>query len=119
VEFGLAALVFLMVLFGIMEIGRAIHAYHFVDTAARAATRYAIVRGSDSPSPASAADIQSFVKGLGFDPAALTVSTTWTPNNAPGSAVQVTVQYNFRRAVPFWPTATMVLTSSSQMVISQ
>ena len=119
VEFGLSTLFFLVLVFGIMEFGRAVHAYHFVDYAARAATRYAIVRGSASPRPASAADIQAFVAGLGFDPAALSVTTTWTPNNDPGGAVQVTVQYNFRQATPFWPSSATTMTSSSRMVISQ
>jgi Flp pilus assembly protein TadG len=64
VEFGLSATAFLMLTFGIMDCGRALYAYHFVDYAARAATRYAIVRGSSSTTPAKASDIQTYVTSL-------------------------------------------------------
>jgi Flp pilus assembly protein TadG len=133
VEFGLSATAFLMLLFGIMDCGRALYAYHFVDYAARAATRYAIVRGSSSTTPAKATDIQTYVTSLATGlnanascsgsppttPNALCVTTTWAPDNAPGSNVQIKVQYNFKPLAPFFPSATLPLTSISQMVISQ
>jgi Flp pilus assembly protein TadG len=46
VEYGLICIVFLTMLFGIIDFGRALYAYHFVSNAAREATRYAAVRGS-------------------------------------------------------------------------
>ncbi len=117
VEFALCAVLFLTVLFGIMNFGLAVHQYHFVDYAARAATRYAIVRGASSPKPATASDIQAFVVGLGLEHAKVT--TTWKPDNAAGSIVQVSVQYDFTPLTPLVPSAVLPLTSTSQMVISQ
>jgi Flp pilus assembly protein TadG len=122
VEFGLVIVVFFMFVFGVMDFGRALYTYHFVSNAACEATRYAIVRGSNSTEPVTAADIESYVKSLapqGVDPSSLTVSTTWTPTNAPGSSVRVLVSDNFQSMTPFFRTYHMTLSDSSQMVISQ
>lgn len=39
--------------------------------------------------------------------------------NTPGDAVQVTVTYQFPLAIPFWKSATLNLTGTSQMVINE
>ena len=128
VEFAVCAVVLLMLLFGIMDFGRMLYAYDFVDNAAREATRYAIVHGNSSLKPASASDIQAFVSSMALGlnakacssaPTALCATTTWTPDNKPGSSVQVVVKYNFKPLVPFLPSAMMSLSSTSQMIISQ
>jgi Flp pilus assembly protein TadG len=46
VEFGLVSILFLTMLFGIVDFGRALYAYHFVSHAAREAARWAAVNGS-------------------------------------------------------------------------
>src|SRR5690348_3257047 len=122
VEFGLVIVVFFMLVFGVMDFGRALYAYHFVSNAACEATRYAMVRGSTSTDPATAADIESYVKSrppLGIDPSSLTVSTSWSPSDAPGSSVRIQVSDNFQCMSPFLRTYHMSLSVSSQMVISQ
>lgn len=126
IEFSLTLTVLLMLLFGAMDFCRALYAYHFVANAAREGARYAIVRGSScsgwaTACPASASDIQTYVRNppLGINPSAITVNSTWTPNNNPGSTVQVQVQYNFNFILPFLPKSTLTMTSSSQMVIMQ
>ncbi len=120
-EFGLVVLVFYAFVFGVMDFGRALYSYHFVSHAAREATRYAIVHGSQSPDPASAADIAAYVKSIapqGIDPSAVTVSTTWSPDNTPGSNVRVQVQDNFHFVMPLLIKTRMDFSSASQMVIS-
>jgi Flp pilus assembly protein TadG len=122
VEFGLVIVVFFMFVFGVMDFGRAIYTYHFVSNAACEATRYAMVRGSNSTSPVTAADVEGYVQSLvpqGIDPSSLTVSTSWSPNNAPGSSVRVQVSNNFQCMSPFFRTYHIALSDSSQMVISQ
>ncbi len=95
-EFGLAIIVMLMFLFGIIDFGRALYTYHFVSNAAREATRYASVRGSacklPSACPAQASDISSYVVSItpsGINPANVLVDTNpgdiW-PGAGPGSA---------------------------------
>ncbi|MGH9414062.1 MAG: TadE/TadG family type IV pilus assembly protein [Terriglobales bacterium] len=125
-EFALVLPPLLMLLLGIVQLGRAVYAYHFVAVAARKATRYAIVRGASCSSfssacPATAADIESFVRNLNppaMTPADLSVTTVWNPSNAPGSTVTITVQYPFSLDIPFVPSATLPLQSTSQMVIA-
>jgi Flp pilus assembly protein TadG len=64
----LPILLFLMV--GIIDFGRAMYAYHFVSAAARAATRWAGVRGAScnnkyvTPCPAAGSDILTYVRTL-------------------------------------------------------
>lgn len=121
-EFGLVMVVFSMILFGVMDFGRAFYTYHFVSNAACEATRYAIVRGSTSTNPVTAADIESYVKSMtpsGIDPNSLTISTTWSPDNKPGSNVRVQVSDNFRFMTPFLNSYQVALADASQMVISQ
>lgn len=121
-EFGLVVVVFFMFVFGVMDFGRALYTYHFVSNAACQATRYAIVRGSSSTDPVTATDIQNYVKSItpeGIDPNSLKVSTTWSPNDSPGSSVHVQVSDNFKFMTPVLDSYQMTLSDSSQMVISQ
>ncbi|MGH9901941.1 MAG: TadE/TadG family type IV pilus assembly protein [Pyrinomonadaceae bacterium] len=114
-EFAIVAPVLLLLMFGVMEFGRAVWAYSSVAHAAREGVRYAIVRGGESGRAATANDVQTYARSrAGLN--AMQVSTTWTPDNAPGSVVQVTAQYDFQSTVPFIPP--MQLTSTSRMVIS-
>ena len=46
VEFAIASTVALTLIFGIVDFGRGLYTYHLVSNAARAGSRYAIVRGS-------------------------------------------------------------------------
>ena len=115
VEFAIIAPVFLLLVFGLMEFGRAIWSYSSVAHAAREGVRYAIVRGEESGRLATSSEIETYVReraGL----SSAQVTTTWTPNNKPGSVVQVQVNYSFQPSVPMIPS--MALTSTSRMVIS-
>ncbi len=121
-EFGLVIVMFFMFVFGVMDFGRALYTYHFVSNAACEATRYAMVRGSSSTEPVTAADIESYVKSIapeGIDRDNLIVSATWSPNDSPGSTVRVQVGDNFRFMTPVLVSYQMSLSDSSQMVISQ
>lgn len=122
IEFGLVVTVFFMFVFGVMDFGRMIYTYHFVSDAACQATRYAIVRGAASTDPATAVDVADYVKSMipeGIDPSDITVSTSWSPNNAPGSSVKVQVSDNFHFMTPVLAKYHMDLSDASQMVISQ
>jgi Flp pilus assembly protein TadG len=95
VEFALVVTFFMTVLFGIVGFGHALYAYHFVDHAAKEATRYAVVRGSTcandanggscqasnsasgTAGPTSQPDILTFVQSIappGIDPSQLNVT---------------------------------------------
>lgn len=121
VETALCLTVFLMILFGTIDFGRSMFAYNYVSYAAREGARYAIVRGQSSGRAASTTDVSTYVKSeaIGLSPADITVSTTWNPDNRPGSTVQVRVQYSFQPIVPYMPSGTWALASTSKMLISQ
>jgi len=132
VEFAIVTTCALTLLFGVIDFGRALYTYHLVTDAARYGTRYAIVHGSacTAPScPATAAQIQTYVRGLapGIDPNAMTVTTTWASGTGcsggsfqgPGCLATVQVRYTFAFVAPLMPSFSLPMTSTSQMVISQ
>ena len=140
-EAAVALVVLLGLFIAIVQISLALYTSHFLADAAREASRYAVVRGSMSCSTTpnltncnvSADEMQTWVRDLGYpgiSPQRLSVSTKWpstgsacypsaSPCNNPGNLVQVAVTYAFPLNIPFWKTATINLTSKSQMVISQ
>ncbi len=121
-EFAGIALVFLFILLATTYLGEVIFAYNWVSTASHDAVRWASVRGDSAPAAASTADVQNFVKSeLNIDNSKgeLVVTPTWTPDNKPGSTVQVQVQYTFKYSLPIMGTVTLPLVSTAQLVISQ
>jgi TadE-like protein len=130
IEFAVVAMLYLMLLFGIVDVGRALYAYDFVCHAAREGTRYAMVRGIsctgfDSACPATASDIQTYLRNNapGIDSSALTVIAgcyehVAGPPCGAGDPVWVQVHYRFGFISPFIPTS-WVMSSSSQIVVSQ
>ncbi len=121
IEFAFTLPLLLLVTIGIFWSSQLLEAYDFVSYAAQAAARYAIVRGATSAQPATADDISGMVASMaaGLNPKQLTVTTTWIPNNQPGSTVEVQVQYAFQLGMPFMPSATIPLSATSEMVIFQ
>lgn len=97
VEFSLVFIVLLTLVLGIFEIGRTIWNYNTLSYAVRQGTRYASVHSdmgdsnySVTPNPI---DNVVFTNAPGLDPDLLTVTKTWTPDNSPGSSVEITVSY--------------------------
>jgi Flp pilus assembly protein TadG len=121
VESALVLSVFLLFTFGIMDFGRLLYAYNFCSFAARDATRYASVRGSTSGSPATSSTIQTFVTGLavGLTSSSLTVTTSWSPDNTPGSTVTVKVAYAYAPMVKMILASTLNVASQSKATIMQ
>lgn len=147
VEFALALTVLLTLLFGIIDIGRALYAYNWLYNGARQATRWAMVRGAtcDShlpgcttqPAGATLTDITNYVKdqpqspytdGLdttGIDTSMVSVtagcySKTYMQNPpcAPTSTIQIQIQYQFQFITPFLSQIkSWQMTSSSERVV--
>jgi len=130
-EFAIVVLPMLLLFFGIVSFAMTVYTYNFLSNAARDAVRYAIVHGSKSSSPATADDIQTFVRNeaKGLKASSINVTTCWNPqappntcpgptgNNAPGKVVSVDVSYSLHPFYPFM-NVTLPLSSSAQMVIS-
>jgi Flp pilus assembly protein TadG len=144
VEFALASTILFAVLFGIFETSFALYSYTYISDAAREATRYAIVRGSactgfpecgTTPRGAQQADVLNYVQHLGYpgidtSSSKLGVTATWpttgtactpitSPCNNPGNLVKVVVTYKYPLSIPFVPKASVNMSSTSEMVISQ
>ena len=118
IEFAVVLPVFLSLTFGVMEFGRMVFDSSIISHVARVGVRWAMVHGSSSASPASSTDVQNYVQAhaLGLSP--LTVTTTWTPNNKPGSTVRVQVQYNFSTITRLLPTNIWTIRSAAEMTIA-
>ena len=102
VEFALLAFTLLVVLFTGIELDRMVFVYLNLADAAKAGTRYAIVRGNTRPSgassPADSTPVSDIVKyyATGVAPSRLTVAVNYLDgNNRPGSRVQVLVSYPY------------------------
>jgi Flp pilus assembly protein TadG len=133
------------IMIGAMDISYAFFADQNVADAARQASRWAAVRGSNSCANvpnlddcgATSAEIQNYVQTLGYSGIAgsnMNVTTTWlaasssTPTtwtacgsecNSPGNEVQVTVSYRFPLLLPFFRSTSVNFSSTGTMVISQ
>lgn len=107
-----------MLSLGIVEFGRAVWTYSTLAYASREAVRYAIVRGATSGRPASEDQVEDVVRAhvTGLNPEELEVSTTWTPDNEPGSTVQVTVEHEFHPIIPAG--MAFELQATSRMVVA-
>ena len=121
VEAALSLTVFLMVLFGIVDLGRMIWSFNLVAHGAREGIRYAIVHGNTSSTPASVTDIASYLANqtLGLATNSTTVTVTWTPDNSPGSTVNVEVRYSYDPIAPYIPPGTWTLRARSQGIIAR
>jgi len=122
IENALALPILLLFMYGIVEFSHYVYTSAAVQDAARDGVRYAVVRGSSSPSPATAANIVTYVKGqiTLINPASATVNVNFAPNNAPGSVVSVQVSYPYAPFVPgFAPLVGATVSSTSQMTIWQ
>jgi Flp pilus assembly protein TadG len=139
VEQALILPVLLAVMFGAIDMARALYTYTYVSHIAREATRWASVRSATSINGSSLDQVQTYVStvsGMGLDKDQITSTTNYiapvnaTPlcpggvansnaNNKPGCVVQVTVNYNYTFILPFLPSGALTLSSESQMVITE
>src|ERR1051325_975402 len=95
VEGALCFSAFLFITFGVIEFAMAIYAYNFCSYAAQDAARWVSTRGANYPVPATGDDVQNYVssRAVGLTNG-VHVTTTWSPDNKPGSTVSVSVQYS-------------------------
>jgi len=122
--------VFFMIIFGIVDFGRAVFDFNSVQYAANAGARYAAVHGSASSSPASESDVATYVatqlvgiasptitaKSVNFSTG---VAATLPSGNTAGNFVDVSVQYAFQPIAPYLPTGAWQMKGESRMLISQ
>lgn len=97
VSFAFIAPLFILMIIGTIDMGRAYWTSSTLDHAAREAARYASIRGVDSDSPATDEQVANFAvgaaTGLGLAPAQVTVS--WDPEGKSGDTVTVEITHGF------------------------
>jgi Flp pilus assembly protein TadG len=137
VEFTLVFILFVMLMYFIVEGARAVFAYSSASQATREAVRYASVRGSTSTCatdcPATVAQITNYARGKAVGVHLKTVSVCWfkinpttvcgtnphnPDNQEPGSNVRVGVTIDFQAILPLVPSNVIPIASTSEMVIS-
>ena len=149
VEMGIACMILIPVLLGIVELSFALYCFHYAADAAREGSRFAMVRGANctgnfskaycsptdaQPDGADGNDVAQYVKSLGYPySGAVTTTTQWcvrtgkgtwgtcstTKSNGTGNLVKVTVSYAYPIAIPFFTSKSINLTSTSSMTIVQ
>lgn len=143
VEFALSVITILMILFLIIDVGRALYAYNWLTDAARRGTRFAMVRGTvcdpnlatychtDSmPRGAQASDIETYVRSLnvGIDGSQLTVDShcfvggnvAALPPCAAPAWVQVKLSYNFKFVNILFPSNVhWTMTAASERAVQE
>jgi Flp pilus assembly protein TadG len=114
VEFSMVAFLFVIVLLGVVEMGRMVLVYTALNDAARAGVRYAIVHGKDNTSSAvsitcgtSCTGVNTIVNefaGTGLINTANVTTTVGFPNssNKAGQPVTVTVTYTYDPIVSYF-----------------
>lgn len=115
VEFSLISFMFVIVLLGVVEMGRMVLVYTTVANATRAGARYAIVHGGDrtgsgidgASGPGNVNEIQTVVQNFAsaglINTSNLTISVTYPDgNNSAGSSVSVTTTYPYDPLVTYF-----------------
>jgi len=116
VELAIGAFVLFLVLFTIIEMGIVIYDYNMVCSAAREATRYAIVHPTDTAGIQNAA-INS-APFLSSSNITINVSVT-DPNGSVNKDAKVTISYPYTLKLPLLPSISLTLGSTSQMLRAQ
>jgi Flp pilus assembly protein TadG len=121
IESTLALWTFCILVGGIMEIGFAGLVANTMEFSAQRAARYASVRGSSSGHPAAASDIQTVAQQYATPLISgnLGVTVTWTPNNNPGSTVQVKTSYSIVPTILPLSGGRMTFQATAQQIILQ
>ncbi|WP_301338038.1 TadE family protein [Vibrio europaeus] len=116
IEFTLVSVLFMFMICSIIEGAR----YVYSNGLAREGARYAAVRGSQavkdplrsSDAPATESTISAFVQSR--SPINnVTTSVVWSPDNSPGSEVDVTVSHDFSSFITLFNDVTISSTASS------
>ena len=126
VEFAMAATVFLLLMFAIIELAMVVYSYNTISHAARECVRYAIVHSPTGPDPSSTSQIQK-VTVLYADlpapnqllPGDVSVTFPADPNLPSEQDAQCTVSLNYSLRIPFLPSKTLPLTATARMLVSQ
>lgn len=121
IEMALIFPFYFCLVFGFVQFALILGGYNSAAFAARTAARYAIVHGSTATTPCTATDLQNIVdRQVLIAPASsITVTSTWNPNNEPGSTILVKVSIQYGLFIPYFTGRSITVASASIMTIVQ
>lgn len=126
VEFALAATVFLLLTFSIVEMALLVYSYNTISHAARECVRYAIVHSPTGPNPSTPSQIQNITIGYADLPSpnqltASGVAVTWPadPRLPSRQDAQCKISLSYVLRIPFLPLVTLPLSATASMLVSQ
>jgi len=119
-EFTLTVPIFVVMLVGMIDLGRAVWTKHMLHNAVTDVARYASVHSEKSGQPVGTSDLMSWAKtrAVGLANDRLSVMTVYDGHNQPGGVVRVQMSYVFEPIVPFLPLDNVSLSSSARRVIT-
>lgn len=120
IEFSFIAVLLMMFLFTMFEMDRMVLVMTALADSTRAGVRYAIVHGADNPKTTD--DIKTVIRNFAgsgiLNTANLNFPTlTYTPNNSPGSKVDITVTYVYDPFTRYFPLS-ITLSSTSEGIVT-
>ena len=95
IEFGFAMPILILFTVGLIDVSMLLWSASTIENAAAEGARFAIVNGASAQTPASAADVETFIRtqAVGVPATSLDVDVTWQPSNQSGSRVTVALAY--------------------------
>ncbi len=114
VEFALVIPILILILMGVLDLGRGIYTYNVVANAAREGVRFGIV----NPSNTSGIRAQALANTIALDPSQIAPASISCPPPAPcdsGNTLTVSVTYHFQAITPLIPS--FIVTGRSTMTI--
>jgi Flp pilus assembly protein TadG len=124
VEFSIVAVIFFVIVLGMIDIGRAVWNYNTLAQATREGTRFAIVHGAESDGPLGPGDEATISDHVvkhssGMDTSALDIDVEWLDgDNGVGNRVRVTSEYTYTPVMQFLNIFSFSMKSSSTMTIT-
>ena len=129
VEFALVFILFLLIVLGALEMGRAFWTYATLAHATKQGGHYVQVHGSLNVGTIEALTAEIRRHAVGLVPSALTVTAVWDPDGTPstnpidakrGDIVEVRVKYLFQMAAGAFITgsSTMEMGSVTRMIVA-
>ncbi len=131
VEFALSFVLFIVVLMGLMELGRGMWTYGMLAHAARAAGRYCMVRGTQNP--AVTTELRDLVENncRGLEASSIVLETKWKdPTDGTvradvsaverGDVIELKVKYPFQFVTGglIVPNGTISMSAKTQMIVA-
>ena len=128
VEFGVCALLAVLMLLAVVEFGRMVLAYTTISNAARIGLRYAMVHGSDNSTTTTQIQtvVNNYLTAAAIDTSTATVTTTYpgysgagcaSGSTNPGCPVKVSVSYPYQTMVTYFP-INVTLSTQTEGVIT-